>query len=563
MLPQEITPEKQNGINQLLQKGNVIGQQASEITKIPFTPNSPATSTITGQTIAPVTSLDYKTSAPTPVESVSDLSISAPAKIPLTPEETQADTLTQRVLDINNSLLGKTVFTQEKRTEFGVPEKEQAIADLTQQFNDLRKKEQAINVEFGGSLAKSKGVLEPFVTGERDARLRQNAIQALTISSTIDAANGLLASAQRKVNLAVEQKYGAIEEELKIKKENLDILSKSPGLSRAEKDRAAVQAINLKNQELLIAQKKEDQKDVWTLANTASQNIQSFHPTDQYQTSAVAIQAIQNAKTKEEALRIATDTGLTKLPSQPAGVGDITEFKQFFPNVNITTPEGRQQFLDWQIKQSEAKRAPVITPGVYVPGSNPTVDNWAKLIISGQAKITEVPNPKGSTLRSDVVNAINSSGQLLLSDKDREKLSTLDTAFNVYETIKGLSEKINTFGVGGRVAGYLGRYIGGITQYDTDIARYNAVRQGFVSNVARTLGEKGTLAEGDVQRAISNLPTANDTMAVAKGKLETLRKILQGAKESIIQKSTEPLIGATSGTLQLQTPEDLRNKYNY
>ena len=245
------------------------------------------------------------------------------------------------------------------------------------------------------------------------------------------------------------------------------------------------------------------------------------------------------------------------------GGGDIADFKSFFPNVDITTPAGQQQFLNWQARVGEAGRVPVVsTPGAYIPGSNPTVDNWARLIISGKAKITEVPNPRGSTLRSEVVNAINSSGQLLLSDKDREKLSTLDTAFNVYETIKGLSEKINTFGVGGRVTGYLSRYIGGVTQYNVDIARYNATRQGFVSNVARTLGEKGTLAEGDVQRAINNLPKVNDTKAVAEGKLETLRTILRGAKDSIIQKSTEPLTGTTSGTLPV-TGENLRDKYNY
>lgn len=283
--------------------------------------------TLTGQMLAPTPYVDYKTPSPTPPESIGNLSIQTPAKIPLTAQETQADTLTQRLLDINSSLMGKTAYAQGKRTEFGIPEKEQTIQDLTQQFNDFQKKEAVINTEYGGSLAANRGVLEPFVTGERDARLRQNAIQALTISSTIDAANGLLASAQRKVNLAVEQKYGSIEEEFKIKKENLDILSKSPGLSRDEKDRAAAQSIALKNQELVIAQKKEDQKDIWTVSTTAAQNMQSFKPTTQYTTSAQAIQAIQNAKTKEEALRIATDTGLTTQKAIPNLPVSVEEYK--------------------------------------------------------------------------------------------------------------------------------------------------------------------------------------------------------------------------------------------
>jgi hypothetical protein len=181
-----------------------------------------------------------------------------------------------------------------------------------------------------------------------------------------------------------------------------------------------------------------------------------------------------------------------------------------------------------------------------------SVQNWADLIIKGQAKITDVPNPKGSTLRTQVINAIQNSGQAILSDKDREKLSVLDTAYNVYNTIKDLSEKINNFGPAGRIAGWLGRYVGGGTQWNTDIARYNAARQGFVSNVARTLGEKGTLAEGDVQRAISNLPSVNDTRDVAEGKLSTLKNILDAARSSIIQKSTKPVSGLSEGTLNNQ-----------
>ncbi len=220
-------------------------------------------------------------------------------------------------------------------------------------------------------------------------------------------------------------------------------------------------------------------------------------------------------------------------------------------NLNRKFEEDKRQFgLEFALKQKQvAIDQQKADQAKMTDVSNLSVDDWVKLIVSGQSKLSEVPNPKGSTLRSDVASALIKNGSILLSDKDREKLSVLDTAFNVADTIKNLSAKINTFDATGRATGYLSREAGARLQTDPILARYEAARKGFVSNVARTLGEKGALAEGDVQRAIENLPTIHDTKDVAEGKLATLFNILEGNKTSIIQKSTEPLNKTTSGTL--------------
>ena len=38
--------------------------------------------------------------------------------------------------------------------------------------------------------------------------------------------------------------------------------------------------------------------------------------------------------------------------------GDAGQFKQFFPDVDLTTPAGQQQFLDWKERMAEAGREP-------------------------------------------------------------------------------------------------------------------------------------------------------------------------------------------------------------
>ncbi len=354
----------------------------------------------------------------------------------------------------------------------------------------------------------------------------------------------ILELAQGKLKMITDAKIADATNTYNAMKDNRDKIWNL--LTDAEKAKVAAQ------------QKKDDQAHTDYLAemNDKANLSQSLMKDDPATAAKLALLDAKSPTYK-------ADKAALMAQAKPTGTGDIGEFKSFFPNVDITTPAGQQQYLDWQMRQAKAK-AVSTTPGVYVPGSNPAVDNWAKLIIAGQAKITDVPNPKGSTMRSDVTNAIATSGQLLLSDKDREKLTTLDTAFNVANTIKSLSEKINTFDVVGRVTGYLSRYLGGATQYNVDVARYNAAREGFVSNVARTLGEKGTLAEGDVARAISNLPTINDTKAVAKAKLKTLFSILEGTRTSIIQKSTEPVENITVGTLPAQEGETKNyNGVNY
>ena len=66
-------------------------------------------------------------------------------------------------------------------------------------------------------------------------------------------------------------------------------------------------------------------------------------------------------------------------------------------------------------------------------------------------------------------------------------------------------------------------------QANTDAVLYESLKNGVLANIVRTLGEKGTLAEGDVERARALFPTyvpVPDTKEIAELKLKQLRDLM-------------------------------------
>ena len=72
------------------------------------------------------------------------------------------------------------------------------------------------------------------------------------------------------------------------------------------------------------------------------------------------ISKIRKAQTGAEALQILAESGY----GAKAGGGDIAEFKSFFPDVDITTPQGRQQYLRWSSQVAATKKEPKDATGV-------------------------------------------------------------------------------------------------------------------------------------------------------------------------------------------------------
>lgn len=154
--------------------------------------------------------------------------------------------------------------------------------------------------------------------------------------------------------------------------------------------------------------------------------------------------------------------------------------------------------------------------------------------------------PPGATLR-DV-----QSGGYQVQSSDLEKLQISQQGANaVLDRLDTLVDNVFPTGhIIDRLQKAPGLMYELYAQDDPNVALYQSLYRGTLAPIIRALGEKGTLAEGDVRRAIELMPKLlpfPDKKEVAKQKLQQIRDILQKAsgKES----------GQTTQTPQTPTKE--------
>ena len=202
-----------------------------------------STGTITSQDLTPVPGAEFKTLTFSPIETDKDLEVA--------PIEKKADVLGERILSLQEKLLGKSAFERAREEEFGISALETTEADLTSQLQSLRKRAEELRLQYeqvpdilqqqalGRGI--TRGGLASLEAGElRKIRLQQGALasESLIISANLDAIQGKLVSAGKKVERAVNAKYKDLEEERDILLQNLEIILKSPAYDRATKARA-------------------------------------------------------------------------------------------------------------------------------------------------------------------------------------------------------------------------------------------------------------------------------------------------------------------------------------
>lgn len=270
--------------------------------------------------IQPTGDIEYNEPEDTPPFDITKLDFET------TDPEKEAQSLTEELQQLNLGLVGEGAFTAQQEEIQGIESLKKAKQDLDNQLKVLQAEALAIPQQ-AQLEAEGRGITAAGLRPITTARLRENAIKALTVSALSQAANGNLATALDLVDRAVAQKYDPIREEINAKMKNLDLILRSPEYTQAEKKRAAEQQAILANQEAEVAAQEAEQKAIWDLSIDAVSAG----------ADAVTLQKIRDAETKEEALQIMTEAGLFVEPE--------VAVKR---DTKITERDGRNVLIDMQ-----------------------------------------------------------------------------------------------------------------------------------------------------------------------------------------------------------------------
>jgi len=265
------------------------------------------------QALSTTPSVQFQSFNPPPAFPTKSIEVTQPTARELSPTEQKAQDLSTRVQELHTSLLGKTVFQTAQEEKFGVGLQEQAIQDLTAQLTAITNEAAAIPLQLREG-AGERGVTTPLLAKQENARLRTNAIAALGVSTLLAAAQGQLANAQRLADKAVNEKFGPIEEEIRVEMANLNLILSSPQFSAEVKSQAETQLQAQRQRSAQVAEAKRVMLKVENMAIEAMSFQENFVPNAQFQTAIQAVQAMQKTD-PVTAQQIAQSVGLVQSPT--------------------------------------------------------------------------------------------------------------------------------------------------------------------------------------------------------------------------------------------------------
>lgn len=390
-------------------------------TPVPATPATINTSNT--QSTQPI---QYSVPQTPPVYPVSTLSTAVPTA-PLTPSEDDAQSLTDQLETLNNSLTSEPGDQTAANTAAGVDSDNATINDLNAQLTGLKNEAAAIPLQLQTD-SQGRGITTGGLAPISSAALRNNATQALTISTLLSAAQGNLANAQAQANQVIAQKYGPIEAQITSATANLKLILSSPEYTNEEKAQAQDQLNQQTNAQNAVDQAKADSASILSIATTAAANG----------ADAVTLQKITNATTPAQALAIASGSGFyakaAAVKTQVATVNGETLL------INSDTGETIKDLgpADSTAAQSSSK-AITAYQGAFVAGSTFQGTN-----VNGQAQTFQTLNANGTLTTQAFSAAIDEAPSQGLSRADfltafgyllvDPKTGTIDPSYGLTQT---------------------------------------------------------------------------------------------------------------------------------
>lgn len=297
--------------------------------------------TLNSGNVGPASDLPIAPIAPLSSADVSGLETKYAPLTPTTQQQEGSD-LSKRLAEINNQLAGEGAFKAQQEEVVGIPGLETTQSDLTAQLQQLQKQSADLQNQYNYTIpnqmqigAEGRGMtaggLAPLQASElRKIQIKQGGIasDALVISATLDAVNGRIGNANKKIERAIELKFGPLKAEQKAKTDNLLLLKNDPLTTLAEKNQIDSQLAKQRAIDDKIADQEANQKEIWNIAKDASAAG----------ADSLTLQRIQGATTKEEALQVAVKAGyvansqvtalMTKYPDAGISYSDTIDVAQ-------------------------------------------------------------------------------------------------------------------------------------------------------------------------------------------------------------------------------------------
>jgi hypothetical protein len=181
-------------------------------------------------------------------------------------------------------------------------EQQAGLPQLGQQLNEINNQIRAINSSAFAATQNAENRLAPTfaITGEQAAIERQKAVQTYGLAAASQALQGNIALAQDNIKRALDSEFSQIEAKTKYYEfalnRNRDLMDKE------DQKKADALTIALRQYEQQVAEQKANKSDIYKVYLEAAKA----------QADNTTLQAIQNAKTPEQALAIASQAGIFK-----------------------------------------------------------------------------------------------------------------------------------------------------------------------------------------------------------------------------------------------------------
>ncbi|MCA1565819.1 MAG: hypothetical protein LC803_09315 [Acidobacteria bacterium] len=148
---------------------------------------------------------------------------------------------------------------------------------------------------------------------------------------------------------------------------------------------------------------------------------------------------------------------------------------------------------------------------------------------------------KGFTALQQLYKTMGESKGNNLTALQKQSVGKVSTAEAILDRFEQMLAQRGGTNVGplARLQG-LAANAGAVTGFDQEAKVYNDLRQGLMSQLAKSLGESGAMAEGDIKRALALVPSLGETPQESTAKLSELRTLLTSMRQGITSSGGVP-----------------------